>query len=446
MAVSRKQVLIQERAELVKEAATAIDAAAVAQRGLDPEELERDDAINVRIDAIEAEIAVLDRHAARAATVSNSPDWPATPTPVASPSVPNITVSDPAADDPARGFKTPSEFLTSVIHAGLHQRVDSRLLPLRVAAGSDEQSGASDPYGSFLVPVAFSPNMLTITPEDDFLAGMTTSIPMASPHVSIPARTDTDHTTSVAGGLTVTRKPETVAGTASRMAMSAVDLRAGGLFGFAYATEEILTDSAVSFVSLIEQSFSQAFAGKLLDERINGLGQSQKEFLGILKSGALVSVAKETSQTADTLKAANILKMRARAWNYSRAMWITNHDCYMQLVEMHIAGTNGDVFIFQPGRGIDAPDTLLGRPIVFSEYASTLGDLGDIMLVNWDEYLEGVLQPLESAESVHVRFLEHERTFKFWMRNAGAPWWKAALTPKRGASTLSPYVTLAARA
>ena len=40
--------------------------------------------------------------------------------------------------------------------------------------------------------------------------------------------------------------------------------------------------------------------------------------------------------------------------------------------------------------------------------------------------------------------LEHERVFKFWIRNAGAPWWSSALTPKKGADTLSPFVVIAA--
>jgi len=51
----------------------------------------------------------------------------------------------------------------------------------------------------------------------------------------------------------------------------------------------------------------------------------------------------------------------------------------------------------------------------------------------------------QSAESVHVRFVNHERTFKFWLRNAGAPWWRSALTPNKSSVTLSPFVTLAAR-
>ena len=89
---------------------------------------------------------------------------------------------------------------------------------------------------------------------------------------------------------------------------------------------------------------------------------------------------------------------------------------------------------------------LLGFPLYFSEHCETLGDAGDILCINPAEYLEGVYEPLQSAESLFVRFESHENCFKFWTRNAGAPWWESALTPKKGANTLSPFVRLAARA
>ena len=61
------------------------------------------------------------------------------------------------------------------------------------------------------------------------------------------------------------------------------------------------------------------------------------------------------------------------------------------------------------------------------------------------EYLDGTYMPLQSVESVHVRFVEHERAFKFWQRGDGTPWWSSVLTPRNGA-TLSPFVVLEPRA
>ena len=91
------------------------------------------------------------------------------------------------------------------------------------------------------------------------------------------------------------------------------------------------------------------------------------------------------------------------------------------------------------------PDLLFGRPAIASEFCQTVGTTGDIILGNWAEYLEGTYEPLNSAESIHVRFVNHERTFKFWMRNAGRVWWRTALTPRRSTQTLSPFVALQSR-
>jgi len=46
---------------------------------------------------------------------------------------------------------------------------------------------------------------------------------------------------------------------------------------------------------------------------------------------------------------------------------------------------------------------------------------------------------------MHVKFITDEMTYRFIARNDGQPSWNAALTPKNGSNTLSPYVALAAR-
>jgi HK97 family phage major capsid protein len=221
-------------------------------------------------------------------------------------------------------------------------------------------------------------------------------------------------------------------------------LNATSLFGLAFATAEVMQDSPVSFVSLIASSFSQEFGAKGVDERLNGSGVGEPE--GILVSPALVSVPKEAGQTADTINYDNVKKMRSRVWGYGRAVWMANHDTMPDMMSLvQIVGTGGAP-VYQPSAQEDRPDLLLGRPIFYTEYCKTLGDLGDIICANWFEYLDGTYQPLQSAESMHVRFVEHERAFKFWTRNDGRGWWKSALTPKNSTKTLSPFVALAARA
>ena len=434
-----KKRLVAEREDLVAEQAALVD----SDQELNAEQMKRDDEIASRIKEIDRQLEAVKRKAENEKSQKSHVAWMEEP--VLSEKPVQVEIKPAWENDTkTRGFKNAQEFFGAVLKAYQTHRIDDRLKvlkagPLQAAAGSDEGMTISDPYGGFMVPEGFSPNVLSIRPESDPIGGMVTRVPMSTPSLKMPARVDTDHSTSVAGGLTVGRRAETAAATASRMELSQVDLVAHSLTGYSFATEELLSDSPVSWTSMLEQGFSDAFAGAILNERINGNGVGK--FLGILNSPALISVT--SSQTADTIKYANLAGMVARCWGYGNAVWMFNHDCLPELLQIQ---DGQGAYIWQPSARDDVPARLFGRPAFPCEYCQTIGDAGDIILVNWAEYLEGIYQPLQAAESIHVRFAENERAFRFNIRNAGVPWWKAALTPAVSSTTLSPYVTLAARA
>lgn len=363
-------------------------------------------------------------------------------------------VKERFVDDPAFGFKSQREFFAAVHQVDTGGSIDQRLKPLyhsnkggfetfRQTAGSDEASGGSDPYGGFLVPKSFRSDPLMIKFEGDPTMGRTRRIPMESPKVGIPARVDTSHATSVAGGIIVYRRSETASVTATRAQLGEIELKAESLMGVSYGTEELLSDSPRSFMAMLQASYGDAFDSRHLYEVIWGTGAGQ--FLGFMNSACLVTINKEGSQVADTIVTDNILKMRSQTWGYGNAIWLANPDCMPQLAKLSVAVGVGGSIVYQFSMQDDVPDRLLGRPIFYSDHMSTVGDLGDIACVNLGEYLEGEYEPESMADSTHVRFIQHERTFKFWKRNDGRPWWTAALTPKKGSNQRSPFVTLQAR-
>jgi HK97 family phage major capsid protein len=425
-------------------AGTALTAEEVAEFDAMVAEME---AIPAKISAVREEIRAAEQRRNRVSSMANTQT--ASPRRTAGDSLPNAPApmaTTPAwENDPAKGFKSPREFILAVIDVGSNSsRIENYDNLKYLTAGSDEQRGNSDPYGGFLVPEAFSPDLLTVKPEDDWLAGMTTKIPMKSPIVPIPARTDKDHTTSVSGGLTVTRKPETVAATSSVMQLERVVLNATNLFGLSYASEEILTDSPISFAAILAQGYGQQFGAQLIKERLRGTGVG--EYQGVINAPGTVTVSAMSNQQTKTITKENIDQMHAQCWGYEKAVWITNYDCLPQLssIVQNIGVAGSLVPYFQTDMA-SGKSYLKGRPVIFTEFASTLGTVGDLILGNWSEYLEGIYQPMQSAESMHVRFINHERTFKFWTRNAGQFWWKSALTPQNGANKLSPMCVLATR-
>jgi HK97 family phage major capsid protein len=171
---------------------------------------------------------------------------------------------------------------------------------------------------------------------------------------------------------------------------------------------------------------------------------------GLLASGATISVAKETGQGADTIVSQNIMKMWARMWGRSRrnAIWLYEQSCEPQLMQMTIGVGTGGALVFTPPGGLSAAPyaTIFGRPAIPHESCKVVGDNGDLILIDPTEYQMIEKGGIQSASSIHVAFTTGEQLFRFTYRVDGQPLWNSALTPKSGGDTLSPYVTLAARA
>jgi len=265
---------------------------------------------------------------------------------------------------------------------------------------------------------------------------------MDTPTLKMNARVDKNHATSVTGGFTVSRVGETGEITSSRQKMERITLDVNKLAGLCYITSEMLQDAPSAVVSML-QDWPAEFASHEYDEKLNGTGVDQ--FLGILNSPALVTVDAESGQTADTIVTTNLTKMLARFWDpMGQGVWIANRETIPQLAAM--GSDTASKLIWMPNSAIGFPATLLGLPIIFNSYNERLGDVGDIVLCNWSEYLVGQYGGLMQAESDHVRFIYDEKGIKITKRNDARPWWTSALQPKKGAPTLSPFVTLAARA
>lgn len=401
-----------------------------------------DDVAQARVEEIKKEVAKIDQkvelNEGLKADVANAPRPRAANKPLAT--IPNTTT--PAWEsDSCLGYKNEREFFADVMNISSGGRVSSEgshKLKYLATAGSDEQMSGNDSYGGYLVPEGFLNQLYSVGVEADPVGSRVQMIPMSNPSVRIPARTDKNHSTSVSGGLTVARTHETQAATSSRMQVETITLVANKLTGLSYATDEILNDSAISIAAIIESGFRDQFPAAKMRERIRGTGTG--EFEGILNCPAKIEVARET---ANVITDQDVTAMRARAYNYSNSIWIANHDALVTLMGIYIPfSTISAQPLFAPGNGSDKPDTLLGRPIYFSEYASTLADTGDLILADWSQYLEGTYQGMQNASSMHVRFVEGEHTFKFWERNDGRSWWRSALTPQNGAATLSPFVVL----
>lgn len=319
-------------------------------------------------------------------------------------------------------------------------KVDERL-STRAASGLNETTPSD---GGFLVQQDFVTELLKRTYETGILASKVKKIPISTNANGMKINAideDSRANGSRWGGVQTYWEGEADEITASKPKFRQMELSLKKLTGLCYATDELLQDAA-ALEAVIRQAFAEEFGFKIDDAILSGSGEGEP--LGILSSGAIVTVAKEASQT-DIITVENLIKMWNRLWSRSRAnaVWYINQELEPYLYTLKI----GDKPVYIPAGGLSEKPygTLFGRPVVPIEQCSAAGEVGDIILADIGQYLLIDKGGVKSASSIHVRFLYDENVFRFIYRVDGKPIWTKSLTPYKGSATVSPFVTLAKR-
>ena len=349
----------------------------------------------------------------------------------------------------AHPFKSLGAQMMAVKEAALGHRVDPGLEAINKAAMGMQEGVDSE--GGFLVQTDFQAGLFQLATQNAALKAKTKTVTI-SPNANGLIWNAVDETSRATGsrfgGLQVFWSHEAQTKTPSKPKFKRHAIYLEKIIGLYYATDELLND-AMALESLISGWFGEEF-GWMIDEAIIS-GTGAGEPLGILNAPCLVSVAKQSNQTADTIVAENIEKMYSRLWSKSmaKAVWYINQEVWPQIFQLkHTIGTGG-VPVFMPPTGLaSAPyGMLLGRPIEVLEQCSALGDQGDIILADLSQYMTIEKGGVDSASSIHLKFLTDETAFRFVMRINGQPLWGAPITPANGsASTIGPMVVLDARA
>lgn len=352
------------------------------------------------------------------------------------------------ADHAAEKVVSLGEFLQGIAYTVTGK---ASLLSPEVKAAVSGASAGSGTDGGFLVRADWNTSFLEKVAAEGVLAPECDPIPIGegSDGIEAPYVNETSRATgSRWGGVQVFRAAEAATVTATKPTLGKFELRLDDLMGIFYATDRLLRDTT-ALEALAMRAFPSEFAFKLDDEIVRGDGAGQ--CLGVLNSPALVTVAKEAGQLTKTIVAQNVINMYARmlASKMKNAKWYVNQEILPQLQTMYVAIGVGGQLVYMPPNGlVDAPfGTLLGRPVVPIEQATGLGSVGDIIFASLKQDYVLISKPMTSASSEHVRFLFNEKTFKWVYPIIGRPLLQAAITPYKAttATTLSPFVTLAAR-
>jgi HK97 family phage major capsid protein len=373
-------------------------------------------------------------------------------------SMPAVAVVETAATLPAEAKATPEKFksfgeqLAAVAWAGINPHAPSDRRLGRIVAAPTGANESIPSEGGFLVQTDFSTQMLALMHEQGEIISRVRKLPIGAQFngIKFPVVDESSRVNgSRWGGVQGYWADEAGTVTSSKPKLRQMELSLKKLMAVGYATDELLADAA-ALETVMRTAFTEELTFKTEDAIVNGTGSGQP--LGILNSGALVSVTPESGQAAATIRTENILKMWARTPIRSRKslVWMINQDIEPQLWTLtnppngSTAGS-ATMLLYTPPTAGSPYGLLLGRPVIPTEFNATLGTVGDIVLWDPQQYVVIDKNGVEAAQSMHVSFLSAEQCFRFIYRLDGAPVERVAKTPFKGSATISPYVALATR-
>lgn len=343
-------------------------------------------------------------------------------------------------------FESLADFMCSVANAADHPAaMDDRLRPLVVpgqgySAAATGSTSSVPSEGGFAVPTEFVDRMWTAAYDSGQLMSLCDPLEMSSETLRVPAIVDTSRAdTARFGGMRLAWLGPGDELPATNPKVRAVEFHARRLGGISYATDEVVADAA--WEPTLLRLFGLEASHVIEQEIVSGAGEVGP--LGLLNSGALITVAAESGQAAATIRAENLVNMYGRLWGAARrrAVWLLGDDAAAQIALASLGtGTAFSKIVSFADGGMQ----ILGRPAYSLEQCSQLGTVGDVILADLSQYAIAT-RSIRFQSSIHVRFVYGENVFRFTMRCDGQPYWASTITPKNAAATQSPFVTLAAR-
>jgi HK97 family phage major capsid protein len=434
-----KRLLQQQKAAALANAKALNDASAKENRDLTAEESTQYEACMAESRSLDARIKRAEEMAA--ADVSEGVEVAAGA---------RISVTENVAADPKGGFNFVGEFMKAV--HGAHaaklsgSAVDQRLLIGAAAPGAgtyaNEGSGAD---GGFLIPPAFGTEIFQFSLTDNALLPMTDEVNVTGNAMSFPKDETTPWGTN---GVRAYWQGEASAPTGTKPAFGMTSLRLKKLMALVPVSDEMLDDSS-ALASYLPKKIGASIQWKTNEAILFGPGAGLPQ--GAMVSGAVVTIAKDSGQAANTLTALNLANMIARLpeGSFPNSVWIINNDVLPALFTL----TLGNYPIYLPcgmggAGGIQGNPygTLLGRPVIVSQHANSFSSAGDVMLVDLS-YYQTITKAsgVQTATSMHLYFDADATAFRTTFRVDGQSKISAAISPAKGTNKLSPFVQLGAR-
>lgn len=350
----------------------------------------------------------------------------------------DVSVTEDEADKAARlnPFKTAGEFFKAVKTAGVSpSETDKRLLAMKVTGMSE--GVPSD--GGFLVPPQVAAGIKQNMWQTGSVLSKFNPIPVTGNSMTFNVVDESSRADGYRhGGILGYWLEEGGTKQDSKAKFRQLDLKLRKCAALCYATDELL-DDASALESWLTTNVPDELRFQTEQAIINGSGVGKP--LGILKSPALYTFARVDANEIDATDIGTMWAHRYAGVN--DYVWFVSTTIFPQLINLTI----GNQPMFWPAGGMGGLPyaTILGRPVVETEYNPSLGIEGDILLASPSQYQMIEKGGVQSASSIHVKFTTDETAFRFVYRVDGAPLWNAKMSSAYASSDyISPFIALTA--
>lgn len=357
-----------------------------------------------------------------------------------------VAVHERAEDDPKRGFASFGQFLQAV-----RQRPGDRI---GYALGGELHFGAAAPStfgsegvgsdGGFAVPPEYSMEIYTHSLEQNSLLPLTDNDDVSGNSMVYPKDETTPWGTD---GIRAYWQAEATAANLTKPKLSTTTLRLQKLMALIPLTDELMADG-VALGGYLTKKVGDSIRWKMNEAILFGLGNGTPQ--GAFNGNAAIVQAKDSGQATLTLSALNLANMISRLpeGSYGSALWLVNNNVLPALFTLTLS--NYPIYLPAGGSvgGIQGNPygTVLGRPLMVTQHAKSFTSQGDVLLLD-PTYYRTITKAggVQTATSIHIYFDADVTAFRTTFRVDGQPKIVNPINPANGATTLSPFVQLAAR-
>jgi HK97 family phage major capsid protein len=362
---------------------------------------------------------------------------------------------DRELEDPTSGFKSMNHFLHEVVMSGIncgtptplmkkHFSTQSIITKTAGPSGNTEGSPSLTPGtgDGAVIPVQYAAAIFQMYGEQDDFQSMCFPFPMnsLSAHLPIMRNYDRSNTTATAG-VVVTEPGEA---TVIPVSKTTWEQRL-----FTLVKESVMVPVSNEAIDDNNVGLGMAISAQAvwqLRKQINGgilagfsNGAAGPSCVGIIGGSATKLVGRAV---ANQVSFADLLNMYAafshQDADYGQAVWIGHPTIISQLGTTTIGNFPA---LFSPGGGASGqPLSILGRPLILSGWAKTLGTSGDLLLVDLKRYIMGFKGGVTSFVSPHVYAASDQTGFRFSQRVNGQQGLTGLITLEDGSTKVSPFV------